>query len=86
MSTILDLNGFLRESNALFRECEQDELDLTAVQRIAKPGLQVGLSLGNQVGNSDCSDTSESSRHLVINKVSSVSHGLNHLFSINFAT
>lgn len=86
MSTVLDLDGFLRESSALFRECEQDELYLTAVQRLAKAGLQVGLSLGNQVGNSDCSDTSESNQHLVINKVRSMSHCLNHLFSINFAT
>lgn len=86
MSIVLDLNGFFRGSNALFRECEQNELYLAAIQRLAKPGLQVGLSLEQQVGNSDCSDTSESSRHLVINKFKSMSCDLSHLFSINFST
>lgn len=41
-----------------------------AVQRIAKPGFQVKLTLGNQVENSDFLDTSESIRCLVINLVS----------------
>lgn len=86
VSILLDLNGFLRGSNALLRECEQNEFYLAALQRVAKPGLQIGLSLGQQVGNSDCSDTSESSSHLVINKLNSMRCDLNHLFSINFST
>lgn len=72
--------------NCLFTECEQDKVYLCSYSDNSKTWTPCSASFGEPSRkSSDFSDALESSRHLIVNKFSSITYGLNHLFSLHFS-